>query len=156
MGVWGTVYTVAGAVLGSGAFVTFLNWLLGRKDADKRLNLEDTKTDTSVFAEQRRAYEDLLNRAEAAQAAAELARDEAVKQSTAYQQERGDLLKTVQSLTTKVEELQRADAAREGKFQTLIHVFQRYVLRVAVPLTADEWEDVDATIPTSMLKIKRG
>jgi len=153
---WPIIISVGGSILGSGAFVTLLNWLLSRKDADKKLNLDEVRTDTDVFSEQRQAYQDLLNRAENSVATAELARDEAVKQASSYKKERAELLETVKSLTQKVDELQRADQAREGKFQKLIRVFQGYVLRVGVPLTTVEWDDVDDTIPSSMLKIKRG
>lgn len=145
------IVTLIVALLGSGLITGFMNWLLNRRHADKRLNMDEVHTDVDVFAEQRRAYEDLLDRSTKAVQAAEQARDEAIKQANAYQQERSELLRTVQTLTTKVESLQNADS----KLTRLIRAFQAYVLRVGVPLTSEEWDDVEDTIPTSMLKIKR-
>jgi hypothetical protein len=145
------IVTLIAALLGSGIITGLLNWLLNRRHVDKRLNMEETHTDVDVFAEQRRAYEDLLDRSTKAVKAAEDARDEAVKQAQAYSQERGELLRTVQALTAKVESLQNADS----KLTRLIRAFQGYVLRVGVSLTNEEWDDVEATIPRSMLRIKR-
>lgn len=137
---WGVAQTVISLAAVAIGLPSIILWLLNRKNANKKLDIEEGGLDVSVFAEQRQAYSDLLRasqeataKATVAASSAQAAADAALAEAAAYKQERETLVDTVREQGDKLERLRK--------------LFQSYVERVGVPLTEDELEEFEATKP---------
>lgn len=126
--------------LGSSAIPIIISALLGRKGANKKLQIEEGGLTVDQFNAALPAYKDLLDRADRD-------RDEAIEKLGKYESERIELLDRVRRLeradTEKTTELEITSRALE----TLRKLFQTYVDRTGIPLTTQEQAVFENTQP---------
>lgn len=159
---------VAGA-----AIPALLAWFLGRKGANKKLEIEEGALEVTQFEAQTKAYQDLLTRsneavkasneaATAAYAAAGAANEAAAAARNELMQreeERQRLLKQVDDQGKEISSLSKADAFRvqeleqtNEKLENLRSLFERYVARVGVPMTHEEQQIFESTVPREVFR----
>jgi hypothetical protein len=107
---------------------TTLGFLLSRKNANKKLNLEETSVVLSGTADQIKTYQDLLNRA-----------NEAVSKAEALNQEFSD----------RVKNLEQTKDIQSSQITILRNLFMQVVNRSNIILTAAEQAEFDSTKPTA-------
>lgn len=129
----------ASSVLGFPAIiVALLLFLLNRKGANKKLSLDERNTNVTEFDAKLKAYQDLLDRSNEAGAEA---------------------LLSVIELKERVNALEEADTAKSHeidsankKIELLRKQFTSYIERTGVPLTPEEQEIFDMTVPSPRLR----
>jgi len=105
-----------------------LAFLLNRKNANKKLNLDETSVVLSGTAAQIKTYQDLLNRAE-----------EAVSKAEALNKEFSD----------RVQNLEHTKDVQSNQITILRNLFMQVVNRSNIILTAAEQAEFDSTKPTT-------
>lgn len=125
--------TIAVAAVPS-SVIAILVFLLNRKGANKKLDLEVDSVDANKAETFSKIYQDLLNRANAAVAEAE--------------QTKADLIGRVETLEGKAKEGVAELNKTNGKLDTVRRLFQRYVARVGIPMTPEEQEVFESTKPS--------
>lgn len=136
-----------------------ISWVLRRKGANKRLELEEGSLSVSQFNAQTTAYQDLLDRANKALADANKTAVGLADELKTYKSERESLVDTVKKQGTKIELLQEADNEKtdalirtNGKLETLRGLFLSYVTRTGIPLTMQEQAIFDDTLPSDIVR----
>lgn len=136
----GEIASVVALAFGSGAVPGVILFLLNRRGANKKLEIEEGGLGVNVFEAQTTAYENLLNRQTQAT-------NDALTELGKYKAERTSILE-------KVEKLERADEDRSQelrstntKLETLRALFQQYVNRTGIPLTPEEQLIFEETKP---------
>lgn len=115
--------------------ITLITALLGRKNANRHLNVEEGSLSVDVFAEQRQAYNALLTESRTATQAA-------LDELKIYRDER----------TTFSEQLEAANQARmdtDRKLERLRVLFAKVVQRSNIELTPEEEIEFGDTKPAS-------
>jgi oligoendopeptidase F len=131
---WGTVWVSVVLALIAAAVPVTLGALLGRKNANKKLQLDETTVMLSGTNTQMAMYKDLLDRANAAVTKAESLNQE-------YE--------------TRLNELEEQKAEQDWQITTLRNLFQKVVNRSNIQLTKEEQSIFDSTKPTSHVRRAR-
>lgn len=148
----GIIGGICSLVFGTPAIVLFF---LNRKNANKKLEIEEGGLSVTQFTAQTAAYQDLLNRANRALSEANTKLEESVSELAQYKGERETLMAQVQTQGEEIEKLKRADsdkgdelALTNDKLEKLRKLFTSYVDRVGIPLTTEEQEIFEMTEPS--------
>jgi len=128
---WGTVGVAVLLALIAAAVPVTLSTLLGRKNANKRLNLDETSVMLSGTETQIKTYQDLLNRANDAVTKAE---------------------KINEDLTARVKKLEDIEETSTWQITTLRNLFSQVVKRSNITLTPEEQAAFDATKPRAEVR----
>lgn len=124
---WSTVGVAVILALIAAAVPVTLSTLLGRKNANKKLNLDETSVMLSGTDSQIKTYQDLLDRANAAVTKAEALNE---------------------GLSARVSDLEDARSTQIWQITTLRNLFRQVVNRSNITLTEAEQETFDSTKPT--------
>lgn len=132
---WSTVWLAVVLALIAAAVPVTLSALLGRRNANKKLQLDETTVILSGTDSQIRAYQDLLDRANAA-----------VERAEKINKESND----------RISQLEETMREQDWQIATLRKLFQRVVNRSNIALTPEEQEIFDSTKPmTEIHRIRR-
>lgn len=122
--IWNGVQRGLLLLVTAGVLPIVIRFFLGKRNANKKLDLEERTVEVTEFTAQTKAYAELAQMsqraAKAAEDAAAIARGEAQKAATEREHMRADMVRVV------------------DKFRQLRDLFKSYVARVGIPLTADE------------------
>lgn len=124
---WGTIGIAVILALIAAAVPVILGTLLGRKNANKKLDLDETSVLLSGTDAQIKTYQDLLNRADRAITKAE------------------DLNSALAARVTNLEETRNDQI---WQIMTLRNLFRQVVKRSGITLTPEEQEAFDSTKPS--------
>lgn len=120
-----------------------LSWFLGRKGANKKLEIDEGHLSVAQFDAATKAYQDLLDRAA-----------KTIDELEEYKQERENLIQTVKEQGDKINELEKADELKTRELQetnqkldTVRQLFEQYIARTGVPLTTSELAVFEQTAP---------
>lgn len=128
---WQTVGVAVILALIAAAVPVTLGALLGSKNANKKLDLEQTSVVLSGTESQIRAYQDLLNRA-----------NEAVTKAESLNTD----------LSSRVKNLEDEKESSSWQIMTLRNLFMQVVKRSNIVLTPDEQAAFDATKPADEVR----
>ena len=123
---WQTVGLAVLLALIAAAVPVTLSAMLGRKNANKKLELDQTTVMLSGSESQIRAYQDLLDRANAAVSKAEALNAD---------------------LSGRVQKLEDEKESSTSQIKTLRNLFSQVVKRSNITLTPEEQEAFDSTKP---------
>lgn len=150
---------ILGVALGAPAIIL---WLLNRRNANKKLQLDEGALDVSVFDTQTKAYQDLLDRAnlatlnaQAETLKAQEATEKALAELATYKEERESLMRKVTKLersdrnkNTALKNTNEALKVTNEKLEKLRELFQSVVTRTGIVLTKEEQSIYDDTVPS--------
>lgn len=143
------------------AVPTVLLFVLQRRGANKQLQLQEGSLSVETFEAQRTAYKELYDTAKAdlATATANTNKANATAEALAaelrtYKEERERLMAQIEEQGRKIEKLERSDASKSDeladtrqKLEKLRELFEAYVRRTGIPLTAEEQRIFEETTP---------
>jgi uncharacterized coiled-coil DUF342 family protein len=125
---------------------------LNRKNANKKLEIEEGGLSVNQFTAQTNAYKDLLDRANA-----ELR--ESVDSLREYKAERTDLMARVEKQGREIEYLKSSDESKSeelsdtrAKLEKLRALFETYVERTGIPMTPEEKSIFEDTLPKELFR----
>lgn len=128
-----------------GSVPIMLGAALSRRGANKKLEIDEGHLSIAQFEVASKAYQDLLDRAA-----------KTIEDLEKYKDEREELLSTVKDQGLKIEHLEAADREKtkeleitNDKLDTVRQLFERYLARSGVPLTEDEREIFEQTMPVT-------
>jgi len=154
MDVFQLLGTVGGVLGLSAAVPTIILFLLGRKGANKKLEIEQGALTVDQFNAALPAYKDLLNRADAAAkvandaaAVSQLAARSALDELQTYKAERESILSEVKELRQAKEDQGEELTKTNSNLEKLRALFTSYVARVGIPLTREEEAIFEDTKP---------
>lgn len=131
-----------------------LLFILQRRGANKKLEIEEGGLTVTQFNAQTSAYQDLLDRANASLKASNDNLAASVAELETYKSERIRLMAKVEEQGRKIERLERADDAKSSelaetrhKLETLRTLFESYVARTGIPMTPEEQRIFEDTKP---------
>jgi len=145
---WWQTTLIAGAVsLIVGTVPGVIFFVLNRKGANKKLDIEEGGLNVNQFDVQTKAYQDLLNRANKAT-------EEALAELATYKKERTRLMEQVEEQGRKIRKLEKADEDKTGeledarrKVEQLRSLFTAILTRTGIVMTPEEQEIFEATQP---------
>lgn len=123
---WGTVVLAVVLALIAAAVPVTLSALLGRRNANKKLQLDETTVMLSGTDSQIKAYQDLLDRANAAVEKAEKVNRDSIE---------------------RISHLEATIKEQDWQIATLRKLFQRVVNRSNITLTTEELQIFESTRP---------
>lgn len=143
------IFRIASSVIGVGAIAVGLPgiilYFLNRKGANKKFTLEEEAQDGNTFTRQTQAYQDLLDRANAAVTKLE----EGLKQAELATQAALDELATIKrERTLEKDEINDKLNDTNKKLQSLRRLFEQVVSRTNIVLEPEEQDIFDNTVPT--------
>jgi predicted nucleic acid-binding Zn-ribbon protein len=142
-----------------------LLFILQRRGANKKLEIEEGGLTVTQFNAQTLAYQDLLDRAGVRETNALAQLADAVKELAQYKEERVALMAQVEEQGRKIDRLERADdtkseelADTRKKLETLRALFETYVARTGIPMTSEEQRIFEDTKPRWLInnEIQKG
>lgn len=155
---WWQTTLIAGAVsLVVGTVPGVIFFVLNRKGANKKLELDETTTASTVFEAQTKAYKELYDTANAATAAA-------LKELATYKEERVKLMAQVEEQGKKIRKLEQADhdktdelADARRKVEQLRSLFTAILTRTGIIMTPEEQAIFEETKPKWLItKVMEG
>lgn len=132
---WGTVLVAIILALIAAAVPVTLGAMLSRKNANKKLDLDETTVMLSGTDSQIKAYQDLLDRANVAVNKAETLNAD---------------------LARRVSDLEATKSDQIWQIRILRDLFTQVVRRSNIVLTPDEQASFDATLPTGEIRAVKG
>lgn len=148
MDLWATLLLA----LVTGSVPGVILFILQRRGANKKLELEEGSLGVSQFNAQTSAYQDLLDRANAAVT-------EARNETKKYRAEREALQRQVTEMREEIDKLKTSDDQKgqellrtNNKLERLRALFLSYVKRTSIPLTEEEQSVFDDTMPADIFK----
>jgi predicted nucleic acid-binding Zn-ribbon protein len=151
---WQTTLIAGGVSLLVGTVPGVIFFVLNRKGANKKLEIEEGGLTVNQFDVQTKAYQDLLDRANKNAAASEQALKEALAELETYKSERVKLMDRVREQGEKIAKLEGAadDTSHEladtrNKLDKLRKLFTDVMARTGIQLTPEEQAVFEETKP---------
>lgn len=151
---WQTLLQIVAVPLLVATVPVAILFLLQRKGANKKLELDAGSLDLTKFEALNKTYQDLLDRAQADAAANGKAAKEALAELANYQKEREELMETVRKQGQQIERLEGSDSRKTSeladtrdKLERLRSLFTAYVARTGIPMTPEEQAIFEDTKP---------
>lgn len=132
-----TIASIGAVLLSPPAIILFF---LNRKNANKKLDLDEGALDVSVFSEQRAAFKELLDEARAATRAAEDTSAAALHELAQYKKDR-------EKMNDRIRDQEKQIRGLTNKLKSLRALFQRILLSYSITLTDEEIAEFDKTAP---------
>lgn len=156
MEIIGAIGGLCSLVFGTPAIILFF---LNRKNANKKLDIEEGTLGVAQFEAQTNAYKDLLNRSEASLANANKTAAGYADELQSYKKERETLMATVKKQGKEIDTLKASDKSKSGeladtrnKLERLRTLFLAYVERTGIPMTPEENKIFEDTLPKELFR----
>jgi predicted nucleic acid-binding Zn-ribbon protein len=156
MEIIGAIGGLVAVVFGTPSIILFL---LNRKNANKKLELEEGTLGVAQFEAQTNAYKDLLNRANKSLDESNATSRGYAAELKSYKEERETLMATVKKQGEEIGELKQADEDKSSeladtrqKLERLRSLFLAYVDRTGIPMTLEEKKIFEDTLPKELFR----